>query len=87
MQHAQLTETVRTLVAHRFNELGIDDPEQFRETILIRGGNYCGRRFETAAGHAIWFVEENQIKFYNAAGKMLCALQPQSQLQTARFAA
>jgi hypothetical protein len=70
MPHAHLTAAVRSRVAQVFARLGITDENELRETILIRSGAYCGRRFDTVAGHAIWFVEENQIKFYDAAGSL-----------------
>jgi hypothetical protein len=70
MPHALLTAAVRQRVAQVFAELGIASGDEFRETLLIRGGAYCGRRFDVAQGHAVWFVEEDQIKFYGADGKL-----------------
>lgn len=70
MAHAQITETVRQLVAETFTELGLADAHEVRETILVRGGAYCGRRFETPDAHAVWFVEENQLKFYCGDGSV-----------------
>ena len=67
MPHAQLTESVRRLVAQTFGA-GPADPSGLRETILVCDGAYCGRRFETSGGHAVWFVEENQVKFYRPDG-------------------
>ena len=87
MQHAQLTETVRRHVQQAFSELGVECPEHFQETILIRGGNYCGRRFEGSTGHAIWFVEENQLKFFSASGELLRVVQPKPAAAPIRFAA
>jgi hypothetical protein len=45
------------------------------ESILIRQGVYCGRRFQAARGYAIWFVEENQIKVFEDGGKLVEVLQ------------
>ena len=70
MPHAQLTDAVRRRVAERFQELGASGANSLRESLLICGGAYCGRRFDAAAGHAVWFVEEDQIKFYGADGKL-----------------
>jgi hypothetical protein len=67
-----MTEAVRALVRTTFSELGIDSAPLWRETVLIRDGAYCGRRFDVAGGHAIWFVEEQQIKFYLADGRLAC---------------
>jgi hypothetical protein len=88
MPHAQLTETVRRLIAATFVELGIGGDHELVETILIRAGAYCGRRFETSGGHAIWFVEENQIKFYRADGSVVGVVDPAAAaLAPARMAA
>jgi len=88
MQHAQLTDVVRQRVSEVFAELQLEEPDQYRETILIRGGNYCGRRFEVLGGHAIWFVEENQLKFYGPDGGLIRVVQPNSATPiAARFAA
>lgn len=70
MPHAELTQHVRQLVAEAFARAGMPQPTEFSESILIKGGNYCGRRFIGERGHAIWFVEENQLKLYNADGKL-----------------
>lgn len=68
MPHAELTQHVRRLVAEAFARAGMAQASEFSESILIKGGNYCGRRFVGSGGHAIWFVEENQVKFYTAEG-------------------
>jgi len=70
MPHALLTAAVRQRVAQTFADLGISSGDEFRESLLIRGGAYCGRKFEAAKGHAVWFVEEDQIKFYGADGRL-----------------
>ena len=87
MQHAQLTETIRQQVAQAFADMGMAEPREFRETILIRDGNYCGRRFEGSAGHAIWFVEENQLKFYDVEGKLACVVEARRPVVAVRRAA
>jgi hypothetical protein len=61
---------VRHLVAEAFARANMPQPTEFSESILIKAGNYCGRRFVGSGGHAIWFVEENQLKLYNAEGKL-----------------
>ena len=71
MPHGELTQHVRRLVAEAFARANMPEPHEFSESILIKAGNYCGRRFVGHSGHAIWFVEENQIKLYAADGKLL----------------
>jgi hypothetical protein len=55
-------------------ELGLSDNQPLRETILIRAGMYCGRRFEAAGAHAVWFIEEDQLKLFSADGNILRVL-------------
>lgn len=76
MHHAQLTEGVRRLVADAFADLGDAPGSELRETILIRNGGYCGRRFETDNAAAIWFVEENQLKVFQADGRLVRVVHP-----------
>ena len=70
MQHAELTDLVRQLIADSFEKIGAMDEEGLHETILIRGGYYCGRRFKANNHEAIWFIEEKQIKFYGDASDL-----------------
>lgn len=42
----------------------------FRESILIRKGFYCGRRFDACGFEAVWFFEEDQLKFYDPADEL-----------------
>jgi hypothetical protein len=71
MHHAELTDSVRHLVAASFAELQFTDGNEPRETLLIRGGAYCGRRYESPGGHALWFFEEDQLKLFSADGRVL----------------
>lgn len=43
----------------------VREPDQFRESLLLRKGCYCGRRFEADGAYAVWFLEENEVKFYD----------------------
>jgi hypothetical protein len=92
MHDASVTEGVRRLVAHAFDQLGaaLSSPVErgeIRETILIRDGYYCGRRFETDSASAVWFVEENQVKFYRADGTVAQVLAPETLTPSVRAAA
>lgn len=86
MTHEHQTDRIRRLVSHTFAELGFGTGE-LRETILIRGGQYCGRRFELAGASAIWFVEENEIKIYRAGGPVTQVLEPGNMHELRRVAA
>jgi hypothetical protein len=88
MPHAQLTESIRRCVAETFSQIGIESADGLRESILIRDGMYCGRRYESSQAHAIWFIEENQLKFYHPDGRVIRVLEPAaSRVVPARVAA
>jgi len=87
MAHAQLISTVRSLVASAFAELGVSEAEAPRETLLVCGGTYCGRRFKTEEAQAVWFFEENEVKIYAADGRIARVLQLESSGQPTRVAA
>lgn len=72
---AVYADLVRNCVQQQLAELGCDTSAGLHETILIRQGTYCGRRFNCEGGYAIWFIEENQLKFYAEAGALrhVCA--------------
>ena len=77
MLHFQLTNQVRQLVYETLREYGLPTETVPQESILLRGGMYCGRRFDAGDFHAIWFIEENQVKFYGPQGllrKVSCPL-------------
>jgi hypothetical protein len=49
---------------------GLDTSEPILETILIRDGAYCGRRFRLADYSLVLFAEENQVKLFNPSGSL-----------------
>lgn len=70
MQHTLQLESIRDVVTHAFAELAASDVE-FSESVLIRDGFYCGRCFTCDAFRAVWFAEENIVKFYGDDGQFL----------------
>lgn len=50
----------------------LPDDSIVQETTLIRGGMYCGRRFYLEGYSAVFFAEEQQIKFYHPDGSLNC---------------
>lgn len=42
-----------------------------QESILIRNGLYCGRKFIWQGYEVVWFLEEDEIKFFGPCGNML----------------
>jgi hypothetical protein len=73
---AQITQSVRQIVVQTLTDLGLSGSDDLEETILVRDGVYCGRRFDAHDGHAIWFVEEEQLKFFRADGSVARVIEP-----------
>ena len=48
-----------------------------QESILIRDGFYCGRRFDLGTHRAVWFLEEDEVKIYGSGGELLGVLSSQ----------
>ncbi len=76
MLHIDALEQVRKQVIIRFDELGAATDEPICETILIREGFYCGRRFERDDITAIWFIGEDELKFHDREGSVVDVLKP-----------
>jgi hypothetical protein len=71
MNHSAKLERIRRFVRQTFSDLAADAPSPIRESILVQNGHYCGRRFSGDKIHAVWFVEEGELKFYGADGSVL----------------
>jgi hypothetical protein len=72
MSHpGEITEAVRQRLRHHFAAQGVGPEAELRESLLIRGGFYCGRRFACEGLQAVWFVEEGQLKLYARDGTLL----------------
>ena len=74
MQSAHLTEEVRRHTRRRLEGMGAALGAELVETILIRDGYYCGRRFECDGFSAVWFVEEHELKIHDRDGRVRMAL-------------
>jgi hypothetical protein len=68
MDCIELLERIRSTIRARLVALGGSTDRTPQEAILIRDGRFCGRRFDTDGLHAVWFAEENEIKFYDRDG-------------------
>ena len=64
-------ERIRQAIAWQLGSLGVEDPEAIHETILIRNGLFCGRKFECEDYQVVWFLEEDEIKFFSPCGEVL----------------
>ena len=74
MHHADQLECLRATVHANLRVLENASTDEMQETILVRDGSYCGRRFRTRNFHAVWFLEENQLKFYGPDGRVVRVL-------------
>ncbi len=70
MQHTNQLELIRDVVTNTFAEYDSSESD-FSESVLIREGFYCGRCFNGEQIRAIWFAEENVVKFYAGDGQFL----------------
>jgi hypothetical protein len=70
MSTSSLADEIRRQVRHTLTEQGASDSATLSESILVRGGFLCGRRFELDGFSAVWFVEERQLKFFDRTGSV-----------------
>ncbi len=63
-------EKVRELARIVLLEMGACPRERLRETTLIRRGTYCGHRYKIGDFEAVWFIEEDEIKFSDHDGRV-----------------
>ncbi len=74
LQTTLVRENVRRIFSVLCASTGVDaseDSDSITESILIRDGFFCGRRFSNANLQAVWFVEENELKVYSSDGALL----------------
>lgn len=68
-----MLDKIRSAIASELLALGAKDVSDLRETILIRDGLFCGRKFQSHGFSVVWFMEENEIKFFSPTGQLLLA--------------
>lgn len=68
-------ERVRQAVTGHLSRLSGDTLVEPYESILIRNGLYCGRKFLWQGYEVVWFLEEDQIKFFGPCGNLLYSSQ------------
>ena len=69
-------ERIRQLIRETFVSLGAEISALEEESLLIRSSTYCGHRIDKDGMRAIWFIEEDQIKFFDRDGHLLQTLIP-----------
>ena len=73
-----LPRQIRHFVQSQFAELRPECQQIEQETLLIREGHYCGHRYQASGLSAVWFREENELKFYDTDGGILRVVSPQA---------
>ncbi len=71
MSNVASSDKVRQAVAWHLQCLGARETCSMHETILIRNGLFCGRKFRCEEYEVVWFDEEDEIKFFGPCGQML----------------
>ncbi len=66
--HLQRT---RAFIEQAFQQLDQNTTLPLREAALIRDGQYCGHRFTSRELTAVWFFEEDEIKFYGSDHQLI----------------
>ena len=74
MDHIEILAQIRLLVREKLSRFS-ESADGAGESMLIRDGYFCGRRFYQDGLQAVWFIEENQIKFYDRDGGILEVLE------------
>lgn len=64
-------ERIRQAIAWQLRSLGVQDADSMHESILIHNGLFCGRKFQCEAYEVVWFLEEDEIKFFSPCGDLL----------------
>jgi len=78
MTNSQRLAAVRRCLDRWLEQQHCDADIDIRDAVLIRGGFYVGRRFELGQFHAVWFMEEDQVKVHDAAGNVLARFDTQA---------
>lgn len=76
-------EAIRSEVKQRLMALGANG-ESMAETCLLQDNAYCARRFSLDGYQAVWFLEENQLKFFGPHGELLATDRTNSTVQRER---
>lgn len=71
MHTATPVEKIRMAIAEQLCSFGVQEISTMQEAILIRGGLFCGRKFQCEGYEVVWFLEEDEIKFFSPCGDML----------------
>ncbi len=71
MSSSSPIDRMRAAVATQLQQLGVQSPIDLHETLLIRNGLFCGRKFQCEGHLVVWFIEEDEVKFFSPFGELL----------------
>ena len=71
MSSSSPIERMRSAIATQLQQFGVKQPSEMHETLLIRNGLFCGRKFQSEGHLVVWFIEEDEIKFFSPCGELL----------------
>jgi len=71
MNNETPVEKTRQAITWQLEGLGVQDVESMHESILIRDGLFCGRKFRCEEYQVVWFLDEDEIKFFSPVGELL----------------
>lgn len=68
---AEQQSSLYELVVQGFTELAGAAPPSVARTVLLRDRFVLGQRFTSGAFQAIWMADQDEIEFYDGAGRLL----------------
>ncbi len=74
MTNSQRLAAVRRCLDRWIEEQQSDGDIEIRDSILIRDGFFVGRRFQLGRYHAVWFMEEDEVKVHDQSGSLVARL-------------
>jgi hypothetical protein len=88
MSHAEIVAAVRLKAVEAFRQFRLCDGSEPADSILLKGGIYCGRRFDAERGYAVWDAENDELRVFRHGAKLLTTIPHASQsVGAARVAA
>ena len=87
MSHAEIIAAIRLKAVQAFGQFRLSDGQEPRESILLKKGIYCGRRFEVERGYAVWNAEKDELSVFRTEGKPLATISLASSPQVSTRAA
>ena len=75
MRHDVMVDQVREGIEGKLRAWGGHEGDYRGDRLLLSDGLYIGRVFEWEHSRACWFLEEEQVKVYDAAGRVFARIE------------